>query len=78
MRHEWEDVGGDHAHPETWMRILRQCKHCLKVQEKETEHLWMRVVGYRWLPLVGRCPGKPEPNELAFEMDAVPKNIRKA
>jgi hypothetical protein len=33
----------------------RQCLNCGAIQQKETEHEWMRVVRYRWLPLAGRC-----------------------
>ena len=33
----------------------RVCKLCGATQWKETEQLWMRVTGYRWLPIVGRC-----------------------
>jgi len=47
------------------------------VQEREAEHLWMRGVGYRWLPLVGRCPGEWLPNDKAVET-RLAKNARKA
>lgn len=40
----------------------RQCKHCGAVQKKITEHAWMRVTGYRWLPLVGRCAEVSDPS----------------
>ena len=72
MKHEWEELpSGDHRYPKLWFRRLRQCKHCRKVQEYEVEHLWMRVVGYYWRPLVGRCPGKPDPNTLALEVEKI-------
>ena len=53
MRHNWKDIGPK--------RVLadprRQCGNCEKIQERVTHYLWMRVVGYQWLPLAGRCKG---------------------
>jgi hypothetical protein len=40
----------------------RQCQNCGAVQKRLTEHAWMRVTGYRWLPLVGRCAGVSDPS----------------
>ena len=38
---------------------LRECTECHAVQKHTTEHLWMHVTGYKWLPKVGRCvPGR--------------------
>ena len=36
----------------------RKCALCGKTQSKESVEDWMRVTGYRWVPLVGRCKGK--------------------
>lgn len=61
MKHEWE---GRNPAPNTkWFRYfgchdLRECTVCGAVQVKEPETAWMRVTGYRWYPLVGRCKGK--------------------
>lgn len=58
MKHDWEpvhknvqDVCNRGWDPE------RKCKNCGAVQTREDQTLWMRIVGYRWLPLVGRCKG---------------------
>lgn len=37
---------------------VRRCRNCGVVQKKESQHEWMRVVGYSWQPLAGRCKGK--------------------
>lgn len=39
-------------------RGKRKCELGGAVQTKEGGHSWMKVVGYRWLPLAGRCKGK--------------------
>ena len=55
MKHNWQEF----IDPENPHRAIsgpqRCCKHCVAIQIKETQYLWGRVVGYRWLPLVGRC-----------------------
>ena len=63
MKHNWIQL--DCNIPERWFKTLRQCTHCGKVHERHTEHVWMRVTGYKWLPLIGRCKGAWEPNEEA-------------
>jgi len=55
VKHEWE-------YPPSTIQDLgnygrRRCKHCKAEQTKEAHYLWMRVTGYRWYPLVGRCKG---------------------
>lgn len=69
-KHQWIELpsSGDVRDRARWFRRVRQCAVCGRVQEWETEHLWMRVVGYRWLPLVGRCPGVLAPNEESQEL----------
>ena len=55
-KHQWREFGGCMKYP---FRRLRECTECHAVQEYETDHLWMRVTGYRWKPKVGRCqPGR--------------------
>lgn len=59
MAHEWrpmttEELGGMFKAMSTF--DSRKCTKCGAEQKKEVEHSWMRVVGYQWLPLVGRCP----------------------
>ncbi len=53
MAHQWEDVNEG-----VWGLVrepLRRCVRCGAEQRKRTEYLWMRVTGYKWRPLVGRC-----------------------
>jgi len=57
MKHDWEDIKkggiedmGNYGH--------RRCRNCGKEQTKESIHVWMRVVGYQWYPLAGRCKPK--------------------
>lgn len=53
MKHNWviidEGIAGFLNGP------LRRCANCGSEQRRTTEYAWMRVTGYRWLPLVGRC-----------------------
>jgi hypothetical protein len=61
MAHEWEEetkTTATFAHDP-----VRVCRICGARQTRYTEHVWMRVRGYRWLPLVGRC--KPADKELS-------------
>jgi len=44
---------------------MRRCTNCGAEQERLTETRWMRVTGYRWLPLVGRCKG---PNPMTSKL----------
>ena len=37
---------------------VRKCRTCGARQVKLADHEWMRVVAYRWTPLVGRCKGQ--------------------
>lgn len=57
MKHAWED------HPPA--RLLgnrrRQCAHCKKIQVIYSDTWYGRVMNYRWIPLAGRCAGKPQP-----------------
>lgn len=52
MRHEWHDRSEDNG-------ILgppkRVCINCGAIQERLTHTAWMRVTGYQWMPLVGKC-----------------------
>jgi hypothetical protein len=52
MKHQWNDVSEENG-------ILgppkRRCANCAVEQERITEHAWMRVTGYHWWPLAGRC-----------------------
>lgn len=55
MKHDWLDVSDENG-------ILgprkRRCKNCGSEQERISHHAWMRVTGYQWLPLAGRCEQK--------------------
>lgn len=62
VKHEWVDdrpagVAG------FMMAPRRRCIHCDAVQTEERDYLWMRVSRVRWVPLVGRCKGKPADGE---------------
>jgi hypothetical protein len=53
-RHDWENV----PHPTQLMGgPCRKCKNCGAFQIREAVTWWMRTIGYRWRPLVGRCGG---------------------
>jgi len=53
MKHDWKTVyEGRMPYPPQ-----RRCSNCGKFQERISHHAWMRVVGYQWVPLVGRCAG---------------------
>lgn len=56
MAHEWIQP------PRTAAAFLnppdRVCTKCGARQELEVDYAWGRVVSRRWMPLVGRCPGK--------------------
>lgn len=59
MAHEWESINpapGSDYFKYFGCVDLRKCKKCKVIQEKQAEHLWMRVTGYKWRPKVGRCP----------------------
>jgi hypothetical protein len=61
MKHDWEHLVNTQADVcQYGWEPRRRCRNCGKVQQRETEHSWMRVVKYQWWPLVGRCPGKPK------------------
>jgi len=58
MAHKWERL------PETREKVckygwspVRRCVHCGKMQTREANTVWQRVVSYQWWPLVGRCKG---------------------
>jgi len=60
MAHKWEPY-----HPPGWSNAqlfmsepVRRCANCGKVQHRETQTAWMRVTGYLWRPLAGRCERK--------------------
>lgn len=53
MAHEWERYGEDRERP---FQRLRRCLKCGATQEWCDEQRWGRVIGYKWWPLVGRCP----------------------
>ena len=61
MKHNWSYKN---PAPNTrWFKYfgchdLRQCTKCGIVQEKQAEHSWMRVTGYKWYPKAGRCKGR--------------------
>lgn len=62
MKHDWERQYRNE--PADMLRDrYRRCRNCGAEQSRETHYLWMRVTGYRWAPLVGRCKPAPESPE---------------
>lgn len=58
MAHEWTDNTKALSISEKLSVYgARRCINCGATQVKDAEHRWMRVTGYRWRPLVGRCKG---------------------
>lgn len=60
MKHNWEEVSlniaGNPVKRHWDMRFRwRVCRNCRAKQRYDTQYSWMRVVGYRWHPKVGRC-----------------------
>lgn len=53
MRHEWHITY--FGLRSIMQQRIRVCAICYAIQEHVTDHEWMRVVGYRWSPAVGRC-----------------------
>ena len=78
MRHEWETLPSTVSEPNLWGK--RRCRNCGAVQEYEQLQNWMRIVGYRWYPLVGRCKGKSVDQltitQVAARLGCTPGNVR--
>lgn len=57
MKHDWQPYVPDDWGPgqQLLSEPMRRCSTCGAVQQRYTEHQWMRVHRRRWLPLVGRC-----------------------
>jgi hypothetical protein len=53
MAHEWVTLPPGPTDISTYGK--RQCRKCGVVQRKWAEQDWMRVIGYRWEPLAGKC-----------------------
>ena len=58
MKHEWEHYTPEDLYEQMGSNGARKCRLCGKVQKKIAQYLWMRVTGYRWEPLIGKCKGK--------------------
>lgn len=59
--HDWDYSRKDQSIAEQMRGCgYRKCRNCGKEQWKEAQYSWMRVTGYKWLPLAGRCKGKQE------------------
>lgn len=56
MRHDFEPV--NQGIEGIWNYGKRRCKNCKKTQTKQSEQEWMKVTGYKWYPLIGRCKGE--------------------
>lgn len=55
MKHEWQPLPYESSVDDMMRPPRRKCATCGKVQTRETQTWYMRVTGYRWRPLVGRC-----------------------
>lgn len=53
MKHDWYDPRPNG--PERMFSEKRKCHNCGAEQNLKIETSWMRIVGRRWMPLVGRC-----------------------
>lgn len=63
MKHDWDY--SDYGSRTSDLSVLgrRVCRNCGAEQERHPIFSWMRVIGYRWEPLVGRCKPNKETNE---------------
>lgn len=57
MKHDWREHPYGNPADDMLKEPRRRCANCGAVQARTVEHLWMRVTGYRWVPLAGRCKG---------------------
>ncbi len=56
MAHKWVAIAASAKGVATYgWEPRRKCTKCGVVQQREAKHSWMRVVGYLWIPRVGRC-----------------------
>lgn len=55
MRHDWREYPYGNPADDMLKDRRRMCAKCGAVQTRITHHMWMRVTGYQWVPLVGRC-----------------------
>ena len=56
MKHDWNYSREGQSISEQMRGFgYRKCRVCGKEQTKEAQHAWMRVTGYRWMPLAGKC-----------------------
>jgi hypothetical protein len=60
MKHDWGEASGLTMAQRIGSR-KRQCRNCGAVQTREQKTWYMRVVGYQWWPLVGRCRPQQHP-----------------
>jgi hypothetical protein len=58
MKHDWENTNSKDKFGDMNNYGRRRCRNCQVEQTKNAQHLWMRVTGYRWEPLAGRCKGQ--------------------
>ena len=58
VKHKWENYTPEDISKAISGYAHRKCVLCGATQTKESKTSWMRVVGYYWFPLVGKCKGK--------------------
>lgn len=59
MRHDWQPFYFGNPADDMLAGPHRKCANCKKIQTRIDKTAWMRVIGYQWLPLVGRCHPTP-------------------
>jgi len=55
MKHDWKPFLYGNPADDMLKDRRRRCENCGAVQARITHHAWMRITGYQWVPLVGRC-----------------------
>ncbi|MBT9176624.1 MAG: hypothetical protein DDT20_00944 [Firmicutes bacterium] len=68
MKHAWKPHSFNYPSGSVWRVNGRRCTRCGACQHREAHYLWMRVVGYQWWPLVGRCLGRQKVQGALLEM----------
>ncbi|CAB5079709.1 hypothetical protein UFOVP141_29 [uncultured Caudovirales phage] len=64
--HAWVDGPYDNKfHRMMGGSKVRTCSLCGKTQHEKVDTAWGRVIGRRWIPLVGRCIGRVQSGSTA-------------
>lgn len=55
MKHDWREHLYGNLADDMLKDRRRKYANCGAMQTRIVHHAWMRVTGYQWTPLVGRC-----------------------